>query len=190
MINKLYAKIAPDVAQLGPLDKIVVAALALAPLLMLSLRGWVNALLAAAFLGALWQYAKKWRNGRQKLCKFDFWDRQLLICLAASFMAIFFSQLWRGEWHDRPFDGPVRILACCVIFLYLRTIKLNIVKVFSWVVPLSLWIVLVLVLCNPQLTASWGGRYATYFVDPLTLGQYVLVLAFMCLAMLHYHERP
>jgi O-antigen ligase len=190
MINKLYAQQVPDASQLQLADKIVLALVVLAPLLMLSLRGWLNALLAAAFLFSVWHYAKKWRQSRNTLGSLDFWDKQLFICLAAPFLAIFFSQLLRGHWQDNPFDGPVRILASFVIFLYLRQIKFTVVKALGLVLPLSLWIVLALVLLNPELTAHWGGRYATYFVDPLTLGQYVLLLAFMCLALVHYHERP
>jgi hypothetical protein len=62
MINKLYGQVVPDASQLQTSDKIALAWVALAPLLMLSLRGWVNALLAAAFFWALWHFAKKCHN--------------------------------------------------------------------------------------------------------------------------------
>jgi O-antigen ligase len=190
MINKLYAHVAPDASELQAVDKAALTLVAFAPLLMLSLRGWLNALLAATFLLALWHYAKKWRHEPNALGMLDCWDKLLLLCLSAPFLAIFFSQLLRWQWNDNPFDGPVRILASFVIFLHLRTLKFNVVKTLGLVLPVSLWIVLALVLFNPELTARWGGRYATYFVDPLTLGQYVLLLAFMCLVLAHYHERP
>jgi len=190
MIHKIYARLVPDASQLQLVDKTVLALIVLAPLLMLSLRGWLNALLFAALFFSLSHYAKRWIQSRNTLGKLDFWDKQLLLCLAAPFLAIFFTQFLRGHWQDNPFDGPFRILASFVIFLHLRRLKFNIVHAFSLVLPLSLWIVFGLVVFNPELTAHWGGRYATYFVDPLTLGQYVLLLAFMCLALVHYHERP
>jgi O-antigen ligase len=36
----------------------------------------------------------------------------------------------------------------------------------------------------PETSAYWGGRYASYFVDPLTFGGYALVIGFTCLFLL------
>ena len=189
MINKLYAQLVPDASQLQLADKIALALVALAPLLMLSLRGWLNALLAAVFLLSVWHYAKKWRQGRNALAVLDFWDKMLLLCLSAPFLAIFFSQMLRGQWNDNPFDGPVRVLACFVIFLYLRSLRFNVVKTFGFILPISLWLLFLVVKSNSDLITQAGGRYTIYFGNPITLGQFSLVLAFLCLASMQYNDR-
>lgn len=37
----------------------------------------------------------------------------------------------------------------------------------------------------PETSNYWGGRYASYFVDPLTFGGYALVIGFTCLFLLN-----
>jgi O-antigen ligase len=49
-------------------------------------------------------------------------------------------------------------------------------------VVLELWL-------KPKPFVMWGGRWATYFVDPLTFGQYTLLLGVMSLFMINLVEK-
>ena len=64
-------------------------------------------------------------------------------------------------------------------------IRANLVGGFQLIVPLSLLIAVVVVHAWPQASTFWGGRSASYFVDPNTLGGYAIILGFMCLFMIN-----
>ena len=105
------------------------------------------------------------------------------MALASGFLAILISQLLRQNVVFKPYDGPLRMLLCAPIFLFLVKKKIDFVQIFQYICPLSLLILLAFVQLYPlPINTIWsGGRFGTYFVDPNTLGIYTMLLAFMCL---------
>jgi hypothetical protein len=53
----------------------------------------------------------------------------------------------------------------------LQQIKLNLIYLLSLVIPISLFFLFIdLTYFDKVFLTNWGGRYASYFVDPNTLG--------------------
>jgi O-antigen ligase len=112
----------------------------------------------------------------------------IIFTLASPILAIFFSQLFRGEFTSSAFDGPSRFLLAVPVFLYLKDRSFNFTKIIEWIIPISLIICLGAYLLNPAASEQWGGRAASYFVDTITFGVYCLILGFICLASIKIND--
>jgi O-antigen ligase len=159
----------------------------LAPLLLLSFKGWTNAACALLALLALYDIARHpelywplWRDRR------IVW---LTAALASAFVAILVSQALRGNFQSQPYDAPFRPLAGIAVLLYLTARRVNFLKVFQWTCPLAVLICAAQLLLDPAPFPQWGARLANYFVDPLSLGQYMLLLGALSAFMINLIEK-
>lgn len=162
-------------------NALLISALALFPLLYLTLRGWTNTLTFVLFVIALFHFLRLPRSawGIKNISDTEW---AVITALASGFLAILISQLLRQNLIFKPYDGPLRMLLCAPIFLFLVKRKIDFVQIFQYICPLSLLILLVFVQLYPAPMNTWGGnRFGTYFVDPNTIGIYTMLLAFMCL---------
>lgn len=159
---------------------LIISALALFPLLYLTLRGWTNTWAIVLFGLAVIHFFRLPRSawGTRNISGTEW---AVIIALASDFLAILISQLLRQDMVAKPYDGPLRMLLSAPVFLLLMKKKIDFVRVFQYVCPLSLLILLVFVYSDPIQMQAWGGRFATYFVDPNTFGINTMLLAFMCL---------
>jgi O-antigen ligase len=73
------------------------------------------------------------------------------------------------------FDGPSRIAFAGLVYLLLKSRQIAYIKILDIAIPVGLVCVLTAVTLNPG--AYWGDRFATYFVDPNTLGSQTFILA-------------
>ena len=163
-------------------DFLLIAAISLFPLLYMTYRGWTNRWLIALSILALIFAFTHWKQ-----MKTEFNDRPsqlIILTLASPFLAILFSQLLRNDIHPNAYDGPLRFLLAGLIFLYLKHKQIDFLKAFQYIAPISLLIAVGAIFYYPETSAYWGGRYASYFVDPLTFGGYALVIGFTCLFLL------
>jgi O-antigen ligase len=164
-------------------DAFLMAGVSLFPLLYMTYRGWTNRWLVALFVLALVFSIFRW-----KLIKTELGDRfsQLLILtLASPFLAILLSQLLRNDININAYDGPLRFLLAGLVFLYLKHKRIDFLYLFQYIAPISLLIAVGVIFYYPETSNYWGGRYASYFVDPLTFGGYALVIGFTCLFLLN-----
>jgi O-antigen ligase len=164
-------------------DAFLITGVSMFPLLYMTYRGWTNRWLVALFVLALVFSIFRW-----KLIKTELGDRfsQLLILtLASPFLAILLSQLLRNDININAYDGPLRFFLAGLIFLYLKHKQVDFLYLFQYIAPISLLIAVGAIFYYPETSAYWGGRYASYFVDPLTFGGYALVIGFTCLFLLN-----
>ena len=120
-------------------------------------------------------------------------SRLIIAIFSAPILAVFISQLFRGAMYLPAFDGPARILAAGVVCLYLRRSDIPYLKILEFAIPLSLITTFVSFQVYPEASSLlWGGRYATYFVDPNSLGSQSLILGLMSLMLIRPlgHEPP
>lgn len=156
-------------------------ALALFPLLYLTLRGWTNTLTVFLFCLALFHFFRLPRSawGIKNISGTEW---AVIAALASGFLAILISQLLRQDVVAKPYDGPLRMLLSAPVFLLLLKKRIDFVQVFQYICPLSLLILVASVYLNPLPIGTWGGgRFGTYFVDPNTIGINTMLLAFLCL---------
>ncbi len=159
---------------------LLISALALFPLLYLTLKGWTGKLTFILFGLALIHFFRLPRSawGTKNISGTEW---AVIAALASGFLAILISQLLRQDVVAKPYDGPLRMFLSAPVFLLLLKKKIDFVRVFQYICPLSLLILFVFVHLNPYEMQAWGGRFGTYFVDPNTIGIYTMLLAFLCL---------
>jgi len=159
---------------------LLISALALFPLLYLTLRGWTNTFTILLFFLALFHFFRLPRSawGIKNISGIEW---AVITALASGFLAILISQLLRQDVNSKPYDGPLRMLLAAPVFLLLLKKKIDFVRMFQYACPLSLLILFVFVHSNPVQMQAWGGRFTTYFVDPNTFGINTMLLAFLCL---------
>ncbi len=160
-------------------DVLALTALGAAPLFLLTVRSWTNGCLIALCLLALYDIARRPQTYRPVLA--DMRIRWTLAALVGGFFAILISQALRGTIEPKAYDGPLRLLIAAPVLLHLTARRIEFTRLFAWVCPLAVLATALLLAINQKPFDLWYGRWATYFVDPLTLGQYSLLLGFFSL---------
>ena len=142
------------------------------PITFMTVRHGVHVSLFALLLIALIVFFQN------KHTHFRFEDKTDLIVVLSFcglILAVLLGQLFRSKIHMAAFDGPSRILFAGFVYLLLKTRQIAYIKILDVAIPVGLLCVLTAVTLNPG--AYWGDRFATYFVDPNTLGSQTFILA-------------
>lgn len=162
------------------LQWVSIAGLGISFLLYFVVRGWLSAALVVICLFCLGHFL----SGRVVLSRNQFTPAVLwmLAAFAAPLMAVIAVQLLRWEFVPRYFDGPLRLLMSCAILLYLIARPVNFVRIAEFVFPVAVLLCAALLFLYPGAPAFfWDGRFATHFIDPLTLAQHIAIAGFICL---------
>jgi O-antigen ligase len=109
-------------------------------------------------------------------------DVFIFFVFSSLFLAALISQLFRGAIHFAAFDGPFRLVVAGVVFLFLKQWNLPYIKILGSAIPLGLILTFITLKVHPEV--FWDGRYATYFVDPNTLGSQSFILGLLSLLMI------
>lgn len=149
------------------------------PIVYLSVRHGIHVCLFFLVLLAAFDLAKNPTNYRQGLS--EPWIKPLLFAFGGLFLATAITQTLRLKLHWPSFDGPSRILIAALVFCFLRTRTISFGRVLEVGLPLGLLAVYLAIRLYPDTSALWGGRYATRFVDPNSLGSQSLILTLLCL---------
>jgi O-antigen ligase len=161
------------------LDWLVILCVFMFPVTFLTVRHGVHVSLFALVLLAAYQL---WSGKAPKIELNYPLDALILLTFAGLFLSVLLSQVFRGAMHFAAFDGPSRILLAGVVFLLLKSLNIPYIKILSIAIPVGLICVFLSVQLNPE--AYWGERYATYFVDPNTLGSQAFILGLLSLLMI------
>ena len=103
----------------------------------------------------------------------QFWV--LILCLLSPFLAEVIAQAGRGIFIGSNLDGPSRAILAAGVFVYLS--KKDCTNLLSALgIGSAVGIVLVFLYLQVFPEYYWGHRAATYFVDPITLPCYTVVL--------------
>lgn len=168
--------------QMSLSEKLLVLVLAIAPLGILTVKGWSGYLLATAFLLSLLIIFQSYRI--QSINPLNAWGKLVVVMLLSPMIGIFISQLLRQDWIIQTYDAPSRFLMALPIFWALYQKKLFPMDWWKITIPLSLISLPIITPLLPQ--TGWAtvdsNRFATYFVDPLTFGRIALSLA--CLSFI------
>jgi O-antigen ligase len=120
-----------------------------------------------------------------------FYDNEsllLFLSLASLLLATAITQLIRQDLNWRSFDGPSRIFLAGLVFIYLKNTQISFINILERVIPISLFVLLAVLILNPETSAQWGGRLASKFVDPNSLGSQVMILSMLCLLSIHSND--
>jgi O-antigen ligase len=142
------------------------------PITFLTVRHGVHVSLFALLLIALIVFFQN------RHAHFHFADKNdliILLCFCGLILAVLLGQLFRSKMHMAAFDGPSRIMFAGFVFLLLKSRQMAYIKILDVAIPVGLLCVLTAVTLNPSV--YWNERFATYFVDPNTLGSQTFILA-------------
>ena len=161
------------------LDWFVILCVFMFPVTFLTVRHGVHVSLFALLLIAAYQL---WHVGVKNM-QLDYpRDFFILFIFSGLLLSVLISQIFRGAIHPAAFDGPSRILFAGVVFLLLKSLNISYIKILSIAIPVGLICVFLSVQLNPG--SYWAERYATYFVDPNTLGSQAFILGILSLLMI------
>jgi O-antigen ligase len=156
------------------LDWLIITAIFMFPITFLAVRHGVHVSLFVLLLIAAHQF---WRFGIKNI-QFDYpQDLIILLIFSGLFLSVLISQISRGAIHFAAFDGPSRILFAGIVFIFIKQLNIPYIKILSITIPVGLVCIFLSLQMNPSL--NWGGRYATYFVDPNTLGSQTFILGIL-----------
>ena len=103
----------------------------------------------------------------------QFWV--IILCLLAPFLAEVLAQAGRGSFILSSLDGPSRAILAAGIFVYLsKKDCANLLSALSNGSAVGIVLVFLYLQIFPEY--YWDDRAATYFVDPITLPCYTVVL--------------
>lgn len=157
-----------------------------APLFVLTLRSWANAVLFLGALLSLLVLARGALPAAAVRAEDRRWVRALLLTYIAPIVSVAIAAALRGDHYLAQFDAPSRFLLAIPIFLFVLRSGWPAARVMQWVLPVALLLVFADIQAfgydlkwrTPGLDVD---RVTTYVVDPLVFGYFSIAFALMCL---------
>ncbi len=155
-----------------------------APLFLVTVRGWSNAILIlGAFLCLIFlSLSGNRQRARERFPNPEvaFLTVVMVTTLASPVLAVAISSGLRGSFYLSQFDSPARLCLAIPIFIFALRTKLNAAKFLQFAIPAALILTLVqqYLITQPM---HWGPtRMATYFADPLVFGYVSMTFGLIC----------
>lgn len=144
--------------------------LCLAPLFLVTVRGWSNGILIIGAFFCLIFLALN-RHRRRENTQFSNQNGALVVVtLLSPFLAVAISSAMRSSLYLPQFDSPARLCLAIPVFIFVVRTEFNAAKYLQFAFPAALLITLAeqSLVTQPM---HWGTtRMATYFADPLVFG--------------------
>ena len=172
-------------------ENALLGVLALAPIFVLTIKGWTTlTLVLAAVLSLALLLLDRNSNLTQKQVpqtpttknNKQFWVWLMIITFASPVLAVLISQSLRHDWVWRSYDAPMRFLVAIPVLLCVYKRNLPVMKFWQWSFPLLVITTFVIMPFLPK--SGWAvihGRVSTHFVDPLTFGHITLTFGLLSL---------
>lgn len=165
--------------------------LALSPLFLLTVKGWISGVLFISSALAILILCMDFNHDVPIFPKHNPWLWRFVILLALPVAAIFLGQSGRQNYALRDYDSPARFLLCIPILLILFQRRLDVVRSLVYAMPVTIFITCLAITLNPD--NAWqpqnSYRASTYFADPLTFGSLNLTLGLCCLLSIDLYGR-
>lgn len=117
-------------------------------------------------------------------------DGIIFLSFSSLFLTTLLNQIARSDFYLGSFDGPSRLLFAGMVFLYLKNKPLPYISILKIAIPTGILVLLAIIYTHPQYSAPWGGRFASKFVDPNSLGSQTLILSLICLFLISKNNSP
>ena len=154
----------------APVQDVIGLFLCLAPLFLVTLRGWSNAILIFGALASVIFLALGRRGRSLGTPKDQPWMTLAVATLLSPILAVAISSALRHSLYWPLFDSPARFCLAIPVLIFAVRTKFDASKFLQFAFPAALAITLAqqYLVVQPML---WGTtRMATYFADPLVFG--------------------
>lgn len=155
--------------------------LCMAPLLVLTVPRWTNAVLFVGVLGATGLLL----SGKLPPLRLGTTERRLAVLLAVTLVspivATLAAALLRGDMYPPQFEAPSRFLLAVPVFLFALRWRVPVGRVLQWVLPLALLLALAYLHFIGQDPRWPARRVTTHAVDPLVFCYLTLAFGMMAL---------
>lgn len=170
------------------------ALLVVAPLFLLTIKGWISGILFASSALAIFILCVRAKHHLPILPEHNPWLWCSIILFSLPVIAIFLGQSARHDYVLRDYDSPVRFLLSIPILLVLFQYRCDMFKALVYTMPAATVITGAVLALNPN--DVWQPqnnldpyRASTYFADPLTFGSLNLTLGLCCLLSIDLYGR-
>ncbi len=109
----------------------------------------------------------------------------IIFYLSATALSLLFTQIIRGDFSARAYDGPIRLLAGLPILIAIYKHRINFSKLLSFVIPLTLLGILIFAKLG---THNYGERLTNHYLDPIFWGNFSIILGFMSFASIQSQD--
>ena len=109
----------------------------------------------------------------------------IILYLSATVLSLLITQVIRGDFSIRTFDGPVRLLAALPILIAIYKHRINFANLLSLVIPLALLGILIFARLD---THNYGERLTNHYLDPIFWGNFSIILGFMSFASIQSQD--
>ena len=168
--------------------------LAVSPLFLLTMKGWISGILFASSALAIFMLCAGAKCDSPIFPRQNTWLWCCMILFTLPVIAIFLGQSGRQDYAGRDYDSPARFVLAIPILLGLFQHRFDVLKPMVYAIPAAIFITVIVVTLNPE--SPWGHlndpahyRASTYFVDPLTFGSLNLTLGLCCLLSIDLYGR-
>jgi len=168
--------------------------LVVSPLFLLTMKGWVSAILFASSALAIFILCADSKRHSLIFLRHNTWLWYFVILFALPVIAIFLGQSGRQDYAGRDYDSPIRFVLSIPILLVLFQNRFDVLRPLVYTMPGAIFITCIVVTLNPD--NAWGPpqdpahpRTSTYFVDFLTFGSLNLTLGLCCLLSIDLYGR-
>lgn len=166
------------------IERLTVFLLVVAPLFLVTVRSWINAILIICSLICISLLVTATAENKNGSYDERCWRRVICLTFIAPMIAIFLSSVLRQNYVWSDYDSPARFLLSIAILIFAIRKRLNIIHFLQYTAPASLIITFVhqTLFSQPKL---WGGRMSTYFADPLVFGYTSIALGLISLVSIN-----
>jgi O-antigen ligase len=166
-------------------ERILAALLFCYPLLLLNVKGGMNALF---FITVATSLVLLFKRGKHQRLVFDDNTIMILITMSSGVAAIFLSQLYHGNFGLRHYDAPSRFLLAIPIYLALRNTDIRTISWLQYGLPLGAITALLATLLMHDHYAE-TLRASTSFLHPIYFGDLALMLGFLSLFSINWLKK-
>lgn len=163
------------------ISKIIFLCVLFFPITYLSIRGSVHIPLIILALTSLLTFPVSCWKSKFHLTIVNKKIIPISLSLSSLFLAVGLSQIIRADFNASAFDGPSKLLLAALAIPLLNKFKISYSRILEIGIGVGLILLLLMLSLKPETSVAWGGRFATKFVDPNTLGSQTMILASICL---------
>ena len=176
-------------------EQLFVISMAISPIFLLTVAGWMTRILAVCALLAIFVlYKNKNRKINDEMAVNRItWAEIKLLCITFSLplLGTFLAQSFRNQYTWSYYDSPIHVLICVLILLAMlknnNHVGTRVIELMSHTLPITTLLALFNILIHPNL--HWGAsRLSTQAVDPLAFGSLSLTLGLLSLISIKLHS--